>query len=63
MALEALMKTAQDVAPEIADSLLKNIYQIEKSHQFDKEDQRDTAVKLIQKIIDEELESRGFRGV
>lgn len=63
MALEALMKAAKEVAPEILDSLVTSIYQIEKDHQFDKADQRETAVKLIQKIIDDELELRGIGGL
>lgn len=63
MALEALLKAAKETAPELSDSLVTSIYQIEKTHQFDKSDQRDTAVKLIQKIIDDELELRGLGGL
>jgi len=63
MALEALLKAAKEVAPEILDSLVTSIYKIEKDHQFDKADQRETAVKLIQKIIDDELELRGIGGL
>ena len=63
MALDALLKAAKEIAPELSELLIKKIYQVEKDHQFDKDDQRDTAVKLLQKIIDDELTARSLGGI
>ncbi len=60
MGLIALLKAAKEIAPELSEELISNTYKIEKEHQFDKDDQREISVKLIQKIIDDELNARGL---
>ncbi len=56
MALDALLKSAKNVAPELAEIFLKECYQIEREHQFSKD--RDEPVKHLQKLIEGEILAR-----
>ena len=53
MALEALLAAAREAAPDLPPDFLKAVFQIEKTYQFDQD--RESPSKLMQKIIDEEI--------
>lgn len=56
MALEALLAAACEAAPDLSTDLLKAVYQIEKTFQFDQD--REVPSKSMQKLIDEEINAR-----
>lgn len=53
MALEALLAAAREAAPDLPTDLLKAVYQLEKTYQFDQD--REAPSKFMQKLIDEEI--------
>lgn len=54
-ALEALLKASKELDKQVPEELIKQVYQVEKDHLFDKEDDRDVPVRKIEKIIEEEI--------
>ncbi|MHB1291555.1 MAG: DNA modification system-associated small protein [Sulfuricella sp.] len=60
MALEALLAAAHEAAPDLPPDLLKAVYQIEKTYQFDQD--REAPSKSMQKLIDEEINAKSWGG-
>ena len=55
LALETLLEVARNIAPEVPESLLKEIYAVQYSHQFDKE--RDVSLQELQRVLDKYIDS------
>jgi len=51
MALDTLLSAARDVAPEIPEDLLRRVFALQKTHQFDAE--RDISLQELQRILDD----------
>lgn len=60
MALEALLAAAREAAPDLPSDLLRAVYQIEKTYQFDQD--RESPSKSMQKLIDEEINAKSWGG-
>lgn len=60
MALAALLAAAREAAPDLPPDLLKAVYQIEKTYQFDQD--REAPSKSMQKLIDEEINAKSWGG-
>ena len=60
MALAALLAAAREAAPDLPPDLLKAVYQIEKTYQFDHD--REAPSKSMQKLIDEEINANSWGG-
>lgn len=57
MALKALLDVVPETSPDLSTDLLKNIYQIEKTHQFDENRNVLTEIQtLIDQVINITLE-------
>ena len=59
MALEALLAAAHEVAADLSIDLLKAVYQIEKTNQFN---QDRNVISAIQKLIDDEMLANTWGG-
>jgi len=51
MALETLLSAARDVAPEIPEDLLRRVFALQKTHQFDAE--RGVSLQELQRLLDD----------
>ncbi len=50
MAVNALMSAKTEVAPELDFEIIRQVYDIERLHQFD--EARDTTLKMLQKLVE-----------
>ena len=55
LALETLLEVARNIAPEVPESLLKEIYTVQYSRQFDKE--RDVSLQELQRVLNKYIDS------
>ena len=55
LALETLLEVARNIAPDVPESLLKEIYAVQYSRQFDKE--RDVSLQELQCVLDKYIDS------
>lgn len=55
LALETLLEVARNIAPEVPESLLKEIYAVQYSRQFDKD--RDVSLQELQRVLDKYIDS------
>ena len=55
LALETILEVARNIAPEIPESLLREIYAVQYSHQFDKD--RDISFQELQRVLDKYIDS------
>lgn len=51
MALDTLLAAARDVAPEIPEDLLRRVFALQMTHQFDAE--RDISLQELQRVLDD----------
>ncbi len=58
MALEAFMAAASNHAPDLPESLLLKIYQIQKNHQFDDDSDRSIPTREMERLVEEYLNSK-----
>jgi hypothetical protein len=58
-ALAALLKTAERHRESGLTDLLRKAYEIERRHQFDTEEQRDSSVQELQRLLESAIESLG----
>ncbi len=59
MALTALLKAAAEVEPDLSQDLLLKSYAIQRKHQFDREDSRETSMQDLKVLLDTLVESSG----
>lgn len=59
IALAALLKTAQKYNDSSLIDLLRKGYEIERRHQFDTEEQRDSSVQELQRLLELTIEAAG----
>jgi hypothetical protein len=59
MALAALLKAAAEVEPELSQDLLLKSYAIQRRHQFDRDDSRETSMQGLKVLMDAMVESGG----
>jgi len=57
LALEALISAANEVSIELNLELLKKSYEIQKNHQFDREEFRDASMQDLKNLIDSQIDS------
>lgn len=57
LALTALLAAAREVGASIPDDLLRKSYAIQRSHQFDREENRETSLQDLTKLVDDHLDS------
>lgn len=53
MAWAALVATAKEAAPDIAEEFLRKVYEIERRHQFSRD--RSESLLLLEKLVESEL--------
>lgn len=57
MALAALLKAAQEVDPSLSTELLRRSFNIQRRHQFDRDDTREVSMQeltaLLEAMVDE----------
>ncbi len=58
-ALTALLKTAESYRRGDLTDLLRKAYEIERRHQFDAEEQRDSSFQELQRLLESTIESSG----
>lgn len=62
IAFETLLEVAKTSAPELPESLLRQVYAIQHSHQFDRD--RDSSLQEMQRLLDQFVDlSTGSGGV
>lgn len=61
LALSALLASAREVNADISDDFLRKSYAIQRSHQFDREENRETSLQDLTKLVDDHLESGGSK--
>lgn len=59
LALSALLAAASELDAGIPDGFLRKSYAIQRSHQFDREENRETSLQDLTKLVDDHLDSRG----
>lgn len=59
IALAALLKTAEIYRENGLTDLLRKAYEIERRHQFDTEELRDSSVQELQRLLNSAIESTG----
>lgn len=59
LALSALLAAAHEIDANIPDDLLRKSYAIQRSHQFDQEENRDTSRQDLKKLLADHLDSVG----
>ncbi|MCA8157764.1 hypothetical protein [Burkholderia contaminans] len=52
MALAALLKAAQEVDPSLSTDLLRRSFNIQRRHQFDRDDTRETSMQELKSLLD-----------
>jgi hypothetical protein len=57
LALAALLSAASEVGTELNLSLLKKSYEIQKKHQFDRDEFRETSMQELKNLIDSQIDS------
>ncbi len=51
MALDTLLLVARNIAPEVPDDLLRRVFTLQRTHQFDTD--RDVSLQELQRAIDD----------
>ncbi len=59
MALAALLKAAAEVEPALSQELLLKSYAIQRRHQFDRDNSRETSMQDLKVLMDAMVESGG----
>jgi hypothetical protein len=59
MALAALLKAAAEVEPDFSTDLLLKSYAIQRKHQFDREDNRETSMQDLKVLLDAMVAAHG----
>jgi hypothetical protein len=59
IALTALLKAAEQYQDNALNDLLKKAYEIERRHQFDSEEQRNSSLQELQRLLEATIESAG----
>jgi hypothetical protein len=59
IALTALLKAAEQYQDVAINELLKKAYEIERRHQFDSEEQRNSSLQELQRLLEATIESAG----
>ncbi len=59
MALAALLKAAAEVEPDFQTDLLLKSYAIQRKHQFDREDTRETSMQDLKVLLDAVVDAQG----
>ena len=59
IALTALLKTAETYREHDLTGLLRKAYEIERRHQFDADEQRDSSFQELQRLLESTIESSG----
>lgn len=59
MALAALLKAATEVEPEFPTDLLLKSYAIQRKHQFDRDDNRETSMQDLKVLLDAVVDAQG----
>jgi len=57
LALNALLAASQEVGEGMPEDLLRKSYAIQRSHQFDREENRETSLQDLTKLVDDHLDS------
>lgn len=52
MALAALLKAAQDVDPSLSIELLRRSFNIQRRHQFDRDDTREVSMQELKSLLE-----------
>ena len=52
MALAALLKAAQEADPSLSTDLLRRSFNIQRRHQFDRDDTRETSMQELKSLLD-----------
>ena len=63
-ALEILLDINADQASSLSEKLIRNCYRIQKEHQFDSDRGKTVSLirKLVEDVVDEEIESQSAAG-
>ena len=56
MALTALLRTAADLDPSLSTELLRTSFEIQRRHQFDRDDIRATSMQELKSLLDNIVE-------
>jgi len=56
LALNALLAAAIEVDPELDLTLLKSSYEIQKKHQFDRDDYREASMQELKNLIEAQID-------
>ena len=59
MALAALLKAAQEVDPSLSTDLLRRSFNIQRRHQFDRDDTRETCMQELKSLLDVMVDEAG----
>jgi hypothetical protein len=59
LALVALLAAARELDAGLPDELLRKSYLIQRSHQFDREENRETSLQDLTKLVEDHLDSGG----
>jgi hypothetical protein len=59
LALVALLAAARELGAGLPDELLRKSYVIQRSHQFDREENRETSLQDLTKLVEDHLDSGG----
>lgn len=61
LALTALRAAALDLDNSIPEDLLERSYAIQRNHQFDRDENRETSLQDLEKLVDEHLEAESSK--
>lgn len=61
LALSALLAAALEVNTTITEDLIKRSYAIQRSHQFDREENRATSLQELQNLVDIHLDTEDVK--
>lgn len=59
LALVALLAAARELDAGLPDELLRKSYVIQRNHQFDREENRETSLQDLTKLVEDHLDSGG----
>lgn len=58
MALEAFLAAASNHAPDLPESLLTQIYQLQKNHQFEDGTDRSVSIREMERLVEGYLDAK-----
>jgi hypothetical protein len=55
LTLETLLSVAREIAPDLSEDLIKTVYALQRSHQFDSGGEREISIQSLQRILEEHI--------